>query len=498
MKSLRYILLLVLFVCSFTGIAQENAFLQRDYWKNNPSVEKVKTDVKAGNDPSQLNRNAFDAVVYALLKKKKETTIKYLLSLEGNDVKKRTHDSRTYIFWAAYKGNVRIMQHLFDKGAVINITDSHGNTPVTFAASTGQKDAAVYDLFEKNGAILNQEKNKDGVNALLLIAPYLENEKELAYFITKGFDIKEIDPKGNTIFNYAAKKGNIQFLKMIIKKGINPNVVNKEGGNAILYASQGTRSSQNGLDTYAFLEDLGIKTNVVGDRGRNPLHAIAYKSKDLAVYSYFIEKGVDINLQDEGGDSPFMNAANSNDLKVVQYLSGYVKDFNAKDENGRSTLAMAVNRNTIAIVDFLLKKGADVQTKDKEGNSLAYYLLNTFRTKDVKVFDAKLKLLQDNGLSMNQTQLGGNTLVHLATQKNNLALLKRLVSFGIDINAKNDEGYTALHIAAMKAENDAILKYLLDLGADKTIKTEFDETVLDLASENELLQKQHIKLNFLK
>jgi ankyrin repeat protein len=193
-----------------------------------------------------------------------------------------------------------------------------------------------------------------------------------------------------------------------------------------------------------------------------------------------------------------MNAANSNDLKVVQFLSDYVKGFNAKDENGRSALAMAVNRNTIDVVDLLLKKGADIQTKDKKGNSLAYYLLNTFRTKDSKVFDTKLKLLQENGLSMNQTQQGGNTLVHLATQKNNLALLKRLVSFDIDVNARNDEGYTALHIAAMKAENDAILKYLLSLGADKTIKTEFDETVLDLASENELLQKQNIKLNFLQ
>ena len=40
--------------------------------------------------------------------------------------------------------------------------------------------------------------------------------------------------------------------------------------------------------------------------------------------------------------------------------------------------------------------------------------------------------------------------------------------------------------AAMKATDTTILKFLLDQGADKTIKTEFDETVLDLANENEL------------
>jgi ankyrin repeat protein len=98
---------------------------------------------------------------------------------------------------------------------------------------------------------------------------------------------------------------------------------------------------------------------------------------------------------------------------------------------------------------------------------------------------------------MNQLQNGGNTLLHIATQENNLALLKRLAPLGIAINEKNMEGYTALHIAAMKAENDATLKYLLSIGADKAIKTQYNETVLDLASENELLQKKHVKLNFL-
>ncbi|MBL4663011.1 MAG: ankyrin repeat domain-containing protein [Flavobacteriaceae bacterium] len=50
----------------------------------------------------------------------------------------------------------------------------------------------------------------------------------------------------------------------------------------------------------------------------------------------------------------------------------------------------------------------------------------------------------------------------------------------------------------MKANNLEILKFLLEQGADKTIKTEFDETVFQLASENEVLQKLNVKLNFLQ
>jgi len=488
-----FLSVVVLLLFSSEIVAQENVFHSRDFWKKNPSLEQIELAMAEGNDPSALNENAFDGVVFALLEKADATAIKYLLSLEGNAIEKRTHDSRTYIFWAAYKGNITIMQHLFDKGAIINIRDSHGNTPVTFAAATGQKSNTVYDLFEKNGAVLNQEKNEDEVGVLFLIAPYLENETKLAYFQNKGFNIHDKDPKGNNIFNHAAKSGNIDFLNMLIKKGVSPTVVNKEGGNAILYASQGTRKHQNTIATYQFLEAVGVTPNIVGDRGRNPLHAIAYESEDISVFKYFIEKGVAINLQDNGGDTPFMNAANSNDLKVVQFLSAYVKDFNTKDENGRSALAMAVNRNTVAIVKFLLEKGADIQTKDAKGNSLAYYLLNTFNKKDPKEFDAKLMLLQEYGLAMNQTQSDGNTLLHIATQRNNLALLKRLANFDIDVNIKNSEGYTALQIAAMKAEDDAIIKYLLAQGADKTVMTDFDETIFDLASENELLKNKELQ-----
>ena len=67
----------------------------------------------------------------------------------------------------------------------------------------------------------------------------------------------------------------------------------------------------------------------------------------------------------------------------------------------------------------------------------------------------------------------------------------------IDINAKNNEGNTALHIAAMKAKDAEILKFLIEQGADVKATTDFDESVYDLASENELLKKNKIDINFL-
>ena len=99
---------------------------------------------------------------------------------------------------------------------------------------------------------------------------------------------------------------------------------------------------------------------------------------------------------------------------------------------------------------------------------------------------------------MNETQSAGDTLWHLAVKANDLDLLKELTKCNIPINQKNSEGLTPLHLAAMKAQDADILKFLIAQGADKNSKTDFDESVFDLAAENELLNQQNIPLNFLK
>ena len=145
---------------------------------------------------------------------------------------------------------------------------------------------------------------------------------------------------------------------------------------------------------------------------------------------------------------------------------------------------MSVQSNTKEVVKFLLDMGANINTEDADGNTLSYYLINIFKTVE---FEDKLSILEKNGLVINKLQHSKNTLLHIAVIKDNLALLKRLNSFNIDVNAKNKDQLSALQIAAMKTRSVEILEYLLTIGAHKNIKTAFNETIYDLASENELL-----------
>ena len=79
------------------------------------------------------------------------------------------------------------------------------------------------------------------------------------------------------------------------------NAILKIGDNTMIFASQGLRKKKNTLETYKFLESIGVKVNVINARGKNPLHAISFNSKDLAIYKYFINKGISSALVCKGG-----------------------------------------------------------------------------------------------------------------------------------------------------------------------------------------------------
>jgi ankyrin repeat protein len=150
------------------------------------------------------------------------------------------------------------------------------------------------------------------------------------------------------------------------------------------------------------------------------------------------------------------------------------------------------------VVEYLLSRGASVNTTDAKGNNLVYYLFESYNPRQAKEFEPKLRLLQTKGLNFLAPQKDGSTVYHLAVVKNDMSLLKLVQGFGADVNARNSEGLTALHKAAMMSKDDNILQFLVSIGAKKDLKTAFDETAYDLAHENELLTKQKISVDFLK
>lgn len=114
--------------------AQNNTLLERSFWKTNPSIAAIEAEIEKGNDPTELNVNAFDPTVLAINEQASNEAVKYLLSIKGNEVNKITHDQRTYIFWAANKGNIELMEYLLSKGAKTNLYDDKGYSILNFCS----------------------------------------------------------------------------------------------------------------------------------------------------------------------------------------------------------------------------------------------------------------------------------------------------------------------------------------------------------------------------
>ena len=134
---------------------------------------------------------------------------------------------------------------------------------------------------------------------------------------------------------------------------------------------------------------------------------------------------------------------------------------------------------------------------DENGYDLGYHVVDAYRG-DMADFEERMNFLIAKGYDPIMLQKDGSNLLHAAIKKMDIDLLKYLVDKGIDINAADSEGQTILHAAAMQAESSDILRYLLEAGANKAVRTAFDESAYDLAMQNEMLSQKNIDLEFLK
>ena len=200
----------------------------------------------------------------------------------------------------------------------------------------------------------------------------------------------------------------------------------------------------------------------------------------------------------------FHSAIMRNDLDFLKQIHQKFKqlDINTTPKNYGSPVLFATMFNTSEIVKYLVDNGAELNFISPGGNNLVSGLLYAYehpfdpiRPNDLK---EKLDILMAKGLDLSTPLDKGNTFYHYLAKYNKTDFYKMLTDYNIDVNARNNEDLTALQVAANKTDSDVVLKYLISIGADKTIKTDFDETIYDLAIENELLLNNNVDLEFLK
>jgi hypothetical protein len=81
-----------------------------------------------------------------------------------------------------------------------------------------------------------------------------------------------------------------------------------------------------------------------------------------------IQKGADINVKDETGETPLYRAVFNREMDAVKVLLAHGADVNVKENDGWTALMWAAYKGSKDIVQMLLEKGADVNIENNYGS----------------------------------------------------------------------------------------------------------------------------------
>jgi len=179
-----------------------------------------------------------------------------------------------------------------------------------------------------------------------------------------------------------------------------------------------------------------------------------------------LNRGANIDAQDQNGWTALMWSVSHGDLKVIQLLLDGGANINVRDQKGSTALAEAAERGYIKIVKLLLEKGADPHSKGTA-------LLASTKRGDREI----MNLLVDKGANFNTTGVDVGRALTDAVLHHESPIIKLLLDHGADINAKGQWGLTPL-MWAVWGDDLEMVKLLLDRGADANGKTFNGRTAL--------------------
>ncbi len=162
------------------------------------------------------------------------------------------------------------------------------------------------------------------------------------------------------------------------------------------------------------------------------------------------------SLEPKAVNPMLLDSIHSNDSNRVGALLAKGADPNAKDVNQASALMYAALYAGPRMLDLLIRAGADVNYRDGNGLTALAWAVHSFES---------AKVLIDAGADVNaRSKIGGTPLFPAAAYPGNAALIRLMLEKGADVKILVF-GSTALTMAALTGDADAIA-LLLKNGAD--------------------------------
>ncbi|MBN9543300.1 MAG: ankyrin repeat domain-containing protein, partial [Alphaproteobacteria bacterium] len=295
---------------------------------------------------------------------------------------------------------------------------------------------------------------------------FLELERVIRSLPQNELDV--ISENHNKLIHLSAYQGNIEAVKYLIEKGIDPN------SQDYYYSTPLHDAAIRGhLPVVRYLVENGANVNAIEFFNFTPLHGAALKGH-LEVLKYLIENGANINAIASNNTSVVSLAAGRGHLEIVKYIKENGADINVKDVHDRTSLHEAALGGHFEVVKYLVENGINIHQEEAKTHKTALY--NASINGHLKI----VKYLVKNGANINTADNYGKTPLHNAVLRKNFPLIKYLVENGANINAKCKSQSTPLHEGGDRG-NLEILMYLIKMDA-KVNENKYNHTVLHYAA----------------
>ncbi|THC96730.1 hypothetical protein EYZ11_003788 [Aspergillus tanneri] len=381
-------------------------------------------------DISQSDSRGRTALHYAV-REKHISIIKSLLE-NGANADQKDNYGETSLHYAVKDREPLLALVLLEHRADISEADSHGRTALHYAVRG--RDTVILKSLLENGAQTYQRDNH-GETALHYAARGRDVSK--IYLLLKhGADISLKDNHGETPLHYAARVGRMTSVQALLKFGGDTTQRDNDGKTALHYGMQA------GLALFQMLLEYGGEVSQADNRGRVALH---YAARDgfADIAKAILNRGIDTEATDYCGNTPLHLAARGGNHESTRLLLEMKANSFAENALGNTALELAFHGGFKNTVELILTHTLD--KRDPQGQT---FLHRAASNRDcVGLFYSVIEISHD---IINATDNSGRTALHIAAARGNLFAVQMLLDNGANNQIQSNEGHTPLADALLQ------------------------------------------------
>ncbi|EAY10938.1 hypothetical protein TVAG_260240 [Trichomonas vaginalis G3] len=188
-------------------------------------------------------------------------------------------------------------------------------------------------------------------------------------------------------------------------------------------------------ETLEYLTECKFEFNTKNKYGKNAL-LYALENKCMETVKYLISNGVDVNIKDRKRKSALCYAAKSDCKEAVELLISHGAEIKSKSGYLRFTTG-AIDKNAFHYA-VKNKNGEIIELLNSHGADFIPFIKEAIASEDKE----GIEFFISRGFDINTKDIDGRTPLHLATVFHQREMEEFLISHGADINIEDNHGYT--------------------------------------------------------